>query len=505
MYIRRTKTKTAEHGEDSFTYRIVESVREGTQVKQRTLLNLGKDFAIEPAHWPLLAARIEQLLQGSAPHQAELFHLADDIGQLLEATAERYSDLLIAKLAQPLAIATPEQDYHRVNINHIEAAQARSIGVETLACHAVRQLQLDQKLTALGFNKIDSAAALGSIIGRMVSPGSELQTHDWLQSRTGLGELLDHDYGSTSLTRLYTISDRLLKHQSALEAFLGAQEQTLFDLNRSIVLYDLTNTYFEGQCAQNPKACPELVEVAQFGRSKEKRSDCPLVTLGLVLDGNGFPLSSQVFPGNASEPATLALMLDGLQGKNPLTADKPVIIMDAGIASANNIAWLSERGYPFGSAQDMLYLVVSRERDVQDPRDQDHAILVRDTEPNTVSVFRTIDAETKETRLYCYSDQKAKKEQAIRNRFHAWPEPVEGFVWKRRSTSSMPAWTKRALLKTTQKYLNASAGCAKKTAASRKTTVLKSLPMTKQTTPFVLTGSVSPKVHKKINTAVFTV
>ena len=152
-----------------------------------------------------------------------------------------------------MAAATPEQDYHRVNINHIEAAQARSIGAETLACHAVRQLQLDQKLTALGFNKIDSAAALGSIIGRMVSPGSELQTHDWLQSRTGLGELLDHDFGSTSLTRLYTISDTLLKHQAALEAFLAVQEQTLFDLNRSIVLYDLTNTYFEGQCGKTPK------------------------------------------------------------------------------------------------------------------------------------------------------------------------------------------------------------------------------------------------------------
>ena len=85
MYIRRTKTKTADHGEDSYTYRIVESMRVGTQIKQRTLLNLGKDFAIDPAHWPLLAARIEQLLQGSEPYQAELFALADDVGQLLEA------------------------------------------------------------------------------------------------------------------------------------------------------------------------------------------------------------------------------------------------------------------------------------------------------------------------------------------------------------------------------------------------------------------------------------
>jgi len=402
MYIRRTKTKTTDQGGASFTYRIVESVRVGTQVKQRTLLNLGKDFAIEPAQWPLLAARIEQFLQDSKPHQAELFDLADDLGQLLEAAAERYSTLIIAKLAQPVASASSDQDYHSVDINHIEAIQARSIGVEILALHVVMQLQLDQKLAALGFNKIDSAAALGSIIGRMISPGSELQTHDWLQSRTGLGELLDHDYGSTSLTRLYTISDTLLKHQSALEAFLAGQEQTLFDLNRSIVLYDLTNTYFEGQCTQNPKA--------QFGRSKEKRSDCPLVTLGLVLDGDGFPLGSQVFPGNASEPATLALMLGGLQGKNPLSCEKPVIIMDAGIASASNIAWLIEHGYQ--------YLVVSREGHAKDPRDQESAVMVRKTEHNSVAVYREIDAETGETRLYCHSELKAKKEQAIRNRFH---------------------------------------------------------------------------------------
>ena len=403
MYIRRTKTKTLDKGEAYFTYRIVESVRLGKQVKQRTRLNLGKDFAIEPEHWPLLTARIEQLLQGSEPHQGELFDLANDLNQLLEASAQHYSALIAAKLAQPVDAAAPDQDYHTVDIHHVEAVQARSLGVETLAWHAVLQLQLDQKLTALGFNKVELAAALGSIIGRMAAPGSEMQTHDWLQSRSGLGELVGHDYGNTSLTRLYTISDKLLKHQTALEAFLSDQEQTLFDLDRSIVLYDLTNTYFEGQCAHNPKG--------QFGRSKEKRSDCPLVTLGLVLDGEGFPLSSQVFPGNASEPATLEVMLDKLQKKNPFTpAKKSMIIMDAGIASAKNIAWLTERDY--------LYLVVSRERHVQNPREHEKAVMVRETEQSNVCVYREIDAETKETRLYCHSEQKAKKEQAIRNRFH---------------------------------------------------------------------------------------
>ena len=403
MYIRRTKTKNLDDGGAYYTYRIVESVRLGKQVKQRTLLNLGKDFAIDSEHWPLLTARIKQLLEDSEPHQQELFHLADDLTQLLEASAQRYSALIIAKLAQAVDVESPETDYHSVDINHVEALQARSIGVESLAWHALQQLQLDQKLTALGFNKVELAAAVGSIIARVVSPGSELHTHDWLQSCSALGELFDHDYGNTSLTRLYNISDKLLKHQTALETFLSDQEQTLFDLNRSIVLYDLTNTYFEGQCKQNPKA--------QFGRSKEKRSDCPLVTLGLVLDGDGFPLSSQVFPGNASEPGTLALMLDGLLEKNPLSQTaKPVIIMDAGIASQDNIDWLTEQNYH--------YLVVSREQSVKNPKDQDNAVMVRDTEHSKVCVYSETDAETNETRLYCHSEQKAKKEQSIRNRFH---------------------------------------------------------------------------------------
>ncbi|WP_428357314.1 IS1634 family transposase [Methyloprofundus sp.] len=402
MYIRRTKTKSLEDGSAYFTYRIVESFRIGKQVKQRTLLNIGADFTIEKKYWPLLTARIEQLQQGSEPHQEELFHLADDLNQLLEATAQRYSALMTAKLSQPLDSQSSERDYHSVDINHVEAINARSIGVETLALHAAQQLQLDEKLTALGFNKIDTVTALGSIIGRIVSPGSELKTHDWLQNRTGLGELLDHDYGNTSLTRLYTVSDKLLKHQATLESFLANREQTLFNLNRKIVLYDLTNTYFEGQCTQNPKA--------QFGRSKEKRTDCPLVTLGLILDGDGFPLSSQVFPGNASEPATLKLMLEGLRDKDPFHQIKPVVIMDAGIASADNVAWLIE--------QDYHYLVVSREQHVKNPRDQESPVTVRDTPDSNVVVYREVDPETRETRLYCHSEQKAKKEQGIRNRFH---------------------------------------------------------------------------------------
>jgi transposase len=129
-----------------------------------------------------------------------------------------------------------------------------------------------------------------------------------------------------------------------------------------------------------------------------------------VLDGDGFPLSSQLFPGNASRPATLARMLDGLRHNHPLPATLPLIVMDAGLASNDNIAWLIEEGYH--------YLVVSRERKRQDPREQEDAVLVRDTVRNRVTVYREIDPASGETRLYCHSALKEKKEQGIHNRFH---------------------------------------------------------------------------------------
>jgi len=400
MYIRRTKTKTLSENEAYYTYRIVESMRLGKRVKQRTLLNLGKEFPIASEHWPLLCAHIEQLLQNETSAQVEIFNLADELSQTLEAAAQRYYALILNKHAQPIIpdeLSDHITDYHSIDINRVEALQARSIGAETLALHALQQLQLDQKLTALGFNGVDLAAAIGSIIARMVSPGSERHTHRWLNHQSCLGELIDVDYSKISLTRLYKVSDKLLSHQAMLESFLATQEQTLFNLPRQIILVDLTNTYFEERAHLNPQA--------QFGRSKEKRRDYPLVTLGLVLDSDGFPLTSQVFPGSASEPATLETMLEGLQQKRGQTDDKPIIILDTGIATADNISWLKEQNY--------YYLVVSRERHKLDPREQDDAVLIREHNHRQVTIFSEIDPETKETRIYCHSEQKAKKAGVI--------------------------------------------------------------------------------------------
>jgi len=132
-------------------------------------------------------------------------------------------------------------DYRTVNIDSIQNSRLRSVGVEHMAYNALQALELDHKLTALGLNESELAAAIGTIIGRMAAPGSERFTHAWLQRESALGELIGCDFDQCSLDRMYRVSDRLLKHKDALEAHLFERERMLFNLDCTITLYDLTN------------------------------------------------------------------------------------------------------------------------------------------------------------------------------------------------------------------------------------------------------------------------
>jgi transposase len=123
----------------------------------------------------------------------------------------------------------------------------------------------------------------------------------------------------------------------------------IFNLKRTVILYDLTNTFFEGQAPKNT--------LGTFGRSKEKRTDCPLVTMGLVLDGEGFPLASEIFAGNASEPKTLKTMIEQLSCASQFAG--ATVVLDAGIASQENVDWLKDQGHQ--------YIVISREHYTERP------------------------------------------------------------------------------------------------------------------------------------------
>jgi transposase len=390
MYIRRTTIKSRRTGQPYFTYRLVESVREAGRVRQRTVLNLGRHFEVPRGQWPALARRIEALVGG----QSELF--ID-----LDARWEPLAQQLAAQVIRARAGEDPSEgsapNFQRVDVETVDVVRPRSVAVEHVALAAWGQMGLDEKLTALGFSGPQRAAAIGNVIGRMVVPGSELATHQWLQQRSALGELIDFDFADLDLMALYRITDRLLAHKPALESFLYARERDLFELDEVITLYDLTNTYFEGSAKHNANAA--------FGRSKEKRSDCPLVTLALTLDASGFPKRSEVFAGNAVEADTLAKMLRALTPEQQRTP--PTVVLDAGIATEENIAWLVAQGY--------RYVVVSRKRHLQ--FDPEAACLIKEDGPLTIRAQRVVKKETNEVELYCHSSQRELKDRGIADRF----------------------------------------------------------------------------------------
>ncbi len=398
MFIRRTQTRNCASGEPYCTHRLVHSTRVGSAVKQTTLLNLGSHFDLPQDQWPALARRIDELLRGQA---SLLDATLSDAGQAL---AQRYAAQLIAlqpsaasitPAAAAAAAAATKADtgepgrYQEVDLDSLELVRPRSVGVEHAALSVMRQCGLEDKLGELGLNRPQIAAAVGNIVGRMAHPGSELATHAWLAQRSALGELIDFDFEAMDLNRLYRASDALYKHREALQDHLFAQAQSIFGFAETVTLYDLTNTYFEGIAAGVAKA--------KRGHGKECRSDCPLVTLAMVLDGSGFPRRSRVFAGNASEPATLAQMLTGLGA-----APGATVVMDAGIATEANLTWLRAQGYH--------YVVVSRLRARQfDPQG---ATEVQSAGGVTIRIQR-VPGEQGQVLLYCHSPTREQKDRAI--------------------------------------------------------------------------------------------
>ena len=437
MFIRQTRTNNKVTGEGYYTFRLVRGERIAGKVRQITVLNLGRHFPIAQADWPVLCSRLEQLLNP----QSLLYNL--NCSDKLERAAQHYYQQLIARApltctpsasaasagisggnapaahdpastagqpnpampgtvlapsTSPLAgpVLAPTADLQNIDIDSQALTQPRSVGVEHVALHAIGQLGLREKFTELGIPAVGQACIVGNLIGRMAAPASELATWEWLQANSALGELLDVDFAALSHMRLYRASDLLMKHRDAIETHVFAAVTDLFALQETVTLYDLTNTYLEGTAELNDKA--------RHGRSKEKRSDCPLITLGLVLDGSGFVRRSKTFEGNVTEGPMLQVMLDGL--KAPLGA---LVIMDAGIATQANIDWLIEHKY--------RYLVVRRGGERQ--FDATQAVATLTAAGQAVQLQRTVSADGKEVELYCHSTARQAKEQAMVDLFCA--------------------------------------------------------------------------------------
>ena len=383
MYIRRVTTRRIASGETYHSYRLVESRREGGRVRQVALLNLGRHFDLPETLWPALCARLGQLLG----NQGDLVPL--DLPEVVEAHAQTLAARFVARAPVEAGVA----EFVEVDVASLELVQPRSVGVEQVGLHALGQLELDPLLASLGVNAVTRAMILAQVVGRMAAPGSELATWGWLNESSALPELLDLSLTDLSIMRLYRSADVLMKHQAAIESHLFGRVRDLFGLEATVTLYDLSNTYFEGAAAAMPKA--------KRGHSKEKRSDCPLLTLGMLLDASGFVRRSRMLAGNAVECRTLEGMLKDLGV--PLGA---LVVMDRGIATEANLAWLREHGY--------RYLVVSRERTRHMPQGE---MSLTTAGGDTVRVEKVLDEAAGEVRLYCHSPRRDLKEEGINQRF----------------------------------------------------------------------------------------
>ena len=237
-----------------------------------------------------------------------------------------------------------------VKLKDIRLERLRDFGDVWLGLGLWRLLELDGLLSArmeAGAEEVPwpvTAAVL--TIARFCEPSSELHIADSWYRRTALEDLLAVPVEAVHTRRLYEGLDALLPHKEAIERHLKQRLGDLFDLKYDLLLYDITSTYFEGQCKGNP--------MAQRGYSRDSRPDCLQVCIGLVVTTDGIPLGYEVFDGNTNDSTTLEAIVKAMETKYG-KADR-VWVMDRGMVSEKNLAFLRQRGgsYLVGTPKAML-------------------------------------------------------------------------------------------------------------------------------------------------------
>ncbi len=398
MFIREVKKRIQTDGKfyDYIQHRLVESKRTSKGPRQQTVLNLGT-LEISKDKFKALANNIEALLS----KQNILFDDDPEITGL----AQHFSEIILRKRLQQVQASSNEQSqapkteekahYETVDVNSATTSNGRSVGLEHIALSQLRQLGFFEILEDCGFLENQKQYAAAQVCARLVHPDSERETARWLRDSSAMDELLGADFSRISDNTLHRIADKLYANKDTIEQKLMEKTKDLFSLNDSFVFYDLTNTYFESPKRES--------EIAAYARSKEKRNDCPVVTLALVVDENGFPKKSRIFKGNVAEGETLFEMLEELADNNNGSTPQTVIV-DAGIATEKNIQRLR-------ADERFEYVAVSRKKI---PRELFENAPAKELKVNRKKklTIKTLHQEG-ETFLLCSSEERAAKEEAM--------------------------------------------------------------------------------------------
>lgn len=314
--------------------RLIESYRDAAaQPRHRAVVSLG-NAPMDRADWKPIAKAVEDRLYGR-----QTLWVRD-----LSPSQTQWADRIVRQVGsegrwQPFAeprAKEPILDGVRADaISHTETAE---LGPVLLGWEIWKRLGMPELLQTLGFNRSQSQAAAISVINRLADPASEHSLPDWYR-RTGLPELIGNGLRGAGDDRFYRVSDLLLSRQRPIEAHLRQRQRSLFNLDRTVLLYDLTNTHFEGLCRGNPKA--------RRGANKQKRNDCAQIVVGMVFDQFGFEMAHKVFEGAINDGKSLLRMIEELQAVAADGRAKPLVVMDAGVATRRNLRLLHAHGFGY--------------------------------------------------------------------------------------------------------------------------------------------------------------
>ena len=408
MFIKSIIKTDKQTGKKYQYYRLCESFRIGNNTRHRNILSLGKlEELSTDIDRKTLANRIEQLLNNTSG----LFD--NEIPAVIEKLAMEFTGILRRKAAEEVPtleqVTTHDEvsDYERIDMQSIRHEDVREMGAEWMCKQAIDELDIAGFLRDRGFEEEQINTCLMHIVSRAVYPASEHKTEQWIGDNSAVAELFGKEASRVSRHMLYKAAVDLYEQKDELEKHLSVNTNDLFGLDDKIILYDLTNTYFEGRKAHS--------SIAQFGRSKEKRSDCKLVVLALVTNGEGFVKYSRFFSGNTTDCTTLTDILTTLDSYTGTRDLKPIIALDAGIATEANLTLLKEKEYH--------YVCVSRIKLKDYQLAGGDSIQLHDNRDNPIEI-RMVDKkeEGEDTFLYVHSQQKAVKEAAMKRHYNAHME-----------------------------------------------------------------------------------
>ena len=366
MFIKKITKRNKDTGGMYLTYRLVRSYRLDNKPRHETIIDLGTIPNIELSKHKQLADRIEELLYNPKTIVENI------VDENIEFYAQYFYNEIIKKKNNSVITKInvnenqseqkrtedetqteqnkPEDendvispDFQEVDLNSFDTVESTNIGGEWLCFQAFEEIGLSRLFSeTLKFSTKEYQQAINCLIGRLLYPGSDLRTSLFLNENSGIKHLFDDKERSAIIERksLIKISEKFYQNKETIERQINRNIQDVLQYQPKLLLYDLTNSHFEGRMQKSKKA--------QYGRNKQKRNDCPQVSMAMAVDEFGFPQYSSTYEGNISEPGTLKDLINNISEKLKWTGNtKPIIVIDAGISSEDNLIDLYNEGYHY--------------------------------------------------------------------------------------------------------------------------------------------------------------